>query len=37
VAKTNTIKVSFSIKLAIFLASGAAYMKLRQNGAEFDD
>ena len=24
--------VSFSIKLAVFLASGAAYMKLRQNG-----
>jgi len=25
-------KVSISIKLAVFLASGGAYMKLRQNG-----
>ena len=28
-------KVSFQIRLAVFLASGAAYMKLHQNGTDF--
>jgi hypothetical protein len=32
IAKT---KVSFSIKLAVFLARGGACMKLRQNGTVF--
>jgi hypothetical protein len=29
----QNFKVSFSIRLAAFLASGAAHMKLHQNGA----
>jgi hypothetical protein len=35
--RTRPPKVSFPIKLAVFLASGDARVKLRQNGTVFFD